>query len=594
VADWQTAGMIRCRSFCHSGLSVFVGLLLSLNSARAEDAPWEAWIPASAAGYDADALRQKFSWLSKEQRIAAGLYLIQKWGREARKEVFDVLESSEIPVEECFEHWTRRDFESALERAEQWDGFSGNYLRQAVFRAVAKSDPVEAARRMRARLDPMSRSYYYYVMLQGLVPELANQPARVILQAWQEMRSDLFFMDEFRWGDAAYELAGTRRPWNPVNLPRDWEYLTSQQPSLARDLLLCLTVQVWLRKDFEKAITLEVPPLFQDLLKYRSEYSFPDDLKKAQDLLHVANFELMRNWVRKVVRKDGQPEWRQWAALSAHQPEPAAQQRALDTVMRLWLEWDEAAAKAWAQELPAGPARVIAEAACTEAEMGHLIAEDWPRALQLAKAMPEGIRKQRCLKVVFAGAASEKLDFVQKELAALSLSEPQQAEIRDAWRLSRSLHLQMLPLAHGHDELAAYALILEMENADMRRILALEQLGPMQEQRMEDVNGLIEKSSLSREDKDACLLQVIVLAVDGSPKGLDATGRLKLSMDIVDSETRHVHQRSVIREYAEEHPEKAPVLIDDSPIKEVDKQRLRKDLERMSKWERPKKVEAAK
>ncbi|RBP35137.1 hypothetical protein DES53_12613 [Roseimicrobium gellanilyticum] len=587
--------MSGCRRFCQSGINILAGLLLLLSVARAEVAPWEAWIPASAAGHDVDALRQKFSLLSKEQRVAAGLHLIQKWGREARKEVFEVLESSEISVEECFAHWTRRDFEAALERAEQWDGFGGNYLRQAVFRAVAKSDPVEAARRMRARLDPMSRTYYYYVMLQGLVPELANQPARVILQALHEIRSDLCFMDEFRWGDAVYELAGTRYPWKPANPSRDWEYLISQPPSVARDLVLSLTLQVWLQRDLEKAIALDVPPLYEDLVKYRLDNAFPDDVQRVPELLPVANTELMRSWIRHAERKHVECEWRQWASLSAYLPKPSARERALDTVMRLWLERDEVAARAWMQDLPSGPAREVAEAACLEAEIGHVVKEDWHRALSLAKAMPEGTRRQRCLKTVFADAASEKLDFVQKELDVLALPKPQQAQMRDAWRLSRRDYLQRLKVEDGHDPLGAYALMLDLEDAGMRRIYALEHLGPLQSsKRNEDLQALIEKSSLSREEKDACLLQRIYLAVDGSPNGLDTAGRLKLSMDITDDETRFVHQRAVIQEMAYEHPEKAEVLVESSVLKEEDKHHLRKELQRMAKWERWKKPDNTK
>lgn len=585
--------MSRCRRFCQSGSCVIAGLLLSFSPAHAEDAPWEVWIPVSSAGHDQSALLQKFSSLSKEQRVRAALHLTQKWGSGAREEVFAVARACRIPLDECFENWARQDFEAALERAEQWDGFHGNWLRKAVIHAVAKSDPVEAARRMRARFDPMSRSYYYYVMLYGLLPALKDQPARVILQALKEMRSDLWFLDEFRWGDAAYELAGTHDPWRPANPSRDWEYLISQPPSVSRDLLLCATLHVWLKRDLERAITLEVPPLYADLVRYRLEHAFPEDLQRVPDLLPVANFELMRSWVRNAERKRLQPEWRQWASLSAYHPTPAARERALDTVMRLWLERDEAAVRSWMQTLPAGPALELAEAACVEAEISRLISEDWSRAFALAKAMPEGARRLRCLKAVFAGAASEELAFVQREIASLSLSAEQQTQIRDAWRVSRSHYLRRRGGAEARDPLGAYALILELEDTSMRRMLALEQLGSMQSQRIEDVNALIEKSSMSREDKDACLLQEIMLAIDGGPNGLDRMGRLKLSMEIADDETRFVHQRAVICEVAGDEPEKAHETLEGSPIKEADKQRLRKDLERMSKWKRPEKAKAA-
>jgi hypothetical protein len=582
------------RRFCRSCLSIFVGLLLSLHSACAEDAPWEAWIPASPTGHDSNALYQKFLPLSKEQRVAALLYLIQKWDSSAKKEVFALADAFEIRLNECFEKWARRDFNAALERAEQWDGLHGNSSRIAVILAVAKSDPVEAARRMRARFDPMSRSYYYYVTIYGLVPALTDQPARIVLQAWHEMRSDLFFMDEFRWGDAASELGGTQFPWNPPNPSRDWEYLISQPSSMARDLLLCLTLRVLLKKDLKKAIALEVPPLFSDMIKYRLEDAFPDDLMGASELLPVANIDLLRSWVKQAARKNVQPEWRQWASLSAYQPIPAARDRALDTVMRLWLERDEVGARTWMQDLPAGPARVVAEAVCLEAEVSHLISEDWARAFNLAKSMPEGARRQRCLKTVFAGAAGENLDFIQKELAPLSLPVAQQAQIRDAWRLSRSDYLSRLKNKDGHGAQEDYALILELEDAGMRRMLALARLSLLHPPGSEDVNAVIEKSSMSREEKDACLLQVILLAVDGSPTGLDAAGCLQLSQSIADAETRFVHQRSVVRYVAEENPVQALSLVENSSIKEEDKQRLRKDLELISKWEREKKAEAKK
>ncbi len=298
--DWQTVGMSGCRRLCQSGLRIFIVLALLLASARAEDAPW---IPATPAGHDSTALHEKFRQLNKEQRVAALLHLIQKWDRGAWKEVSTLADAHDIPLDECFEQWARRDFKAALERAEQWDGFHGNMLRRAVILAVAKSDPVEAARRVRARFDPMSRSYYYYVTLYGVVPALTDQPARIILQALHEMRSDLCFMDEFRWGDAVYELAGTRYPWKPANPSRDWEYLISQPPSVARDLVLSLTLQVWLQRDLEKAIALDVPPLYEDLIRYRLDNAFPDDLQRVPELLPVANTELIRSWVRHAERK---------------------------------------------------------------------------------------------------------------------------------------------------------------------------------------------------------------------------------------------------------------------------------------------------
>jgi hypothetical protein len=592
--DWQTLVMSRCRQFCQSGLGVIAGLLLSVSPVRAEDAPWEVWIPASPAGHDQSALLQKFSSLNKEQRVTAALHLIQKWGSGAREEVFAVASACEIPLDECFENWARQDFEAALERAEQWDGFHGNWLRKSVILAVAKSDPVEAARRMRARFDPMSRSYYYYVMLYGLLPALKDQPARVILQALQEMRSDLFFMDEFRWGDAAYELAGTHDPWRPANPSRDWEYLISQPPSVARDLLLCVTLHVWLKRDLEKAITLDVPPLYADLVSHRLEHAFPEDFKRVPELLPVAKFELMRSWVRNAERKRLQPEWRQWASLSAYQPAPAARERALDTVMRLWLERDEVAVRAWMQDLPDGPARELAEAACVEAEINHLISEDWSRAFSLAKAMPEGARRLRCLKAVFAGAASGELAFVQREIASLSLPAEQQTQIRDAWRVSRSDYLQRLKTDQGHDPLRAFALILELEDVSMRRMLALERMSFMQRLSSEDVLEVIEKSSMPRQDKEKLLLQWTLLVIDGSPNGPDIATRLNLTTQIADDETRFVHQRAVIRQLVDDDPRRAQEILAGSVIKEADRQRLRKDLERASKWYRREKTKAAK
>ncbi|HSI62127.1 MAG TPA: hypothetical protein VLE43_03385 [Candidatus Saccharimonadia bacterium] len=547
-------------------------------------------MPAKALGHDAAALREKFFALSKEDRIAAGLHLIQTWGEDERKTVFEVAEACEVPVTTCFERWARSDFEAALERAEQWDGFSDNLLRQAVILAVAKSDPVEAARRMRARLDPMSRTYYYYVMLQGLVPALGDQPALVILQALHEMRSDLYFMDDFRFGDATETLVNQNKPWNPTDPSREWAYLMAQPPSLARDHLLCATMRAWLKKDLEKAVTVQLPHLYGDMMRYRLEGSFPNDLEKARDLLPVANFDFIRSWLRQVTRRGPSPEYHQWAALSVPEAASPEKSRALDTVMRLWLEKDEAAATAWAQQLPAGPARDAALEACVESEIHHLIPEDWHRAFTMAKAMPPGERSIRCLKAVFAAAGSEEFVFVQKHLAGQAISGSEKAAVRDAWRLARSMFLQQ-----RGDNMAAYIILLEIEDPVLRRWNAEDSLSFVQFTQMDVVRDLIEKSAMSREDKDACVTQMILLAMDGGgPKGPDLQGRLKVSMDITDPETRFVHQRSVLHEVAENDLEKARTLIEEAPIKEEDKVRLRKDWERISKWERREKEKSAK
>lgn len=540
-----------------------------------------SWVPGKPSTDSDLSWREKFAVLSEQQRTAVGLHIIQTWGREARREVFDLSEVTGWSMGSSFVLWAQTDFEAALQRAEEWDGFAGNLLRVAIIRDLAVKDPVEAARRMRALMDPMSRSYYYYVTIKSLVPGLVKQPVSVILQAMHEMRTDIAFMDDFRWGDAMDYLLADEKSWVPADPAEDWAWLISQPQSLARDHLLCAVLRAWLRKDPAKAVTAQVPPLHGYMIKHRLERFFPKDPALACNLLPVGEFVLMRSWVKQLQAAPNSVDLKSWASHWAEKAATPKGARALDTVMRIWAEGDEPAALAWAQQLSAGSARDLALEACRESEIRRFAVAEWKKALPLASSLPPGARRDRCLEAVFAGMGAEEFAIVEQQLAALLDPPRDPAPLRDAWRLARQGYF-----LGRRQHVEGYACLLELENPQLRGMKAATEFSGMTYAQLDETTRLIQQSALSPQEREACLVQMILHALDGGPQDPGPAERLKLSLRLADPEMRFVHQRALLRSVAEEDLDQARKLLEGSPLTKEEKARLQLDLQRLSTWYR--------
>ena len=168
-------------------LATLIAVLFSAPAPAADtaspaDHAWKTWIlaPPPEPPFTDIPLKEKLVGLPASQKSEAARFMFDTWSTDRYVELYELLEAMGMSLPELVARWAERDFEAVFRRVEEWEGFGENQMRGALVRQMAAKNPVAAARFMSERLNPMSKQYYYYVLIYGLVPSLADKPISVI------------------------------------------------------------------------------------------------------------------------------------------------------------------------------------------------------------------------------------------------------------------------------------------------------------------------------------------------------------------------------------------------------------------------------
>ncbi|HSJ01684.1 MAG TPA: hypothetical protein VK956_04485 [Verrucomicrobium sp.] len=540
---------------------------------------------------DDDLLKERLATLSDSDKFAAARYLFDTWEPKHRDELEEVLESMGLPLHQVILQWAQVDFEKVFQRTEMFEGFHRHDLRVPLVSLMAQRNPLEAAEFVGTRFNAMSRSHYYYVVTEGLVPCLAKLPVSELMTAFRAIASGEETMDRFRWKDSIYILMrGKEAPWVSPDLDADWKYIVAQKPGTLRDLLLGLVLERRLERDLETAITTNVasPQADPDELKLIVWDALPADPSLVVKLLPKADPHLMSFWMAELMERGPAPDWPAWAAqVLALKPESLREQ-ALEQFTRLWALHDESAARQWSDKLPAGSRdRAVTELQVQSSRIVKQAQENWTRAFEAASALPESEVRQTTLLAVFK--AGINCDLAEIEACSQSVTKDPALRIRllDVWTLGRLE--DVAKSGNRHKEI--YPLVLRLKDPVLRARKAEDYRPTGRFAGFAELRKAVENSALSDEEKHAFLQGCTTDEVDGLMTGYripsEAGGSrdaMQATLRIADPRIRFVMQRFVIHDTAEDDIQAARKLIEETKLDPESRKVLMQEWERISKW----------
>ncbi|OAI56821.1 hypothetical protein AYO49_03460 [Verrucomicrobiaceae bacterium SCGC AG-212-N21] len=565
---------------------------------RADDSPvvtqenWKSWVPNVPPEFanERKDLAMRLRALPATERSAAVRHIFDTWDVKYGREWHDMQEHGEFGLPGLVASWAEKDFEAVFRRVEEWEGYGGNYLRSMLVRNMAAADPVKAGRFMSERLNPMSKQYYYYVLIYGLVPGLKDKPMSVVMPALDASKSGCEWMDLFRWIDATYQLVSGEAPWKSPDLEVDWKYLAAQKPGLLRDLMLGLVLRMRLQQDTAAAITTDIAATGACLSDMHEIFSngFPKDADLALKLLPDANLQLMDSWVKVLVT----PNWHEWANQVLRLPPGSRRDRALGQFTRLWLQDkdEEFTARQWSATLQDQRARTATQREVIVSDLAHRAAETWHAAYEEACAISEPDARMRALLGVFKAGTKEGREEEAARAKAACPDAPDVARLLDAWTLGRYDEVQKTPDSPQRSlEMAQLMLSLHDRCARMELRRGIEHYS--RSAGFAAAAELIRKSHLNAEEKHRIRQELAVSQIDATMDGTQAgegpggfRGALNATVDIEDSHVRFIQQRSVVHAAVRRDPEEARFDVQNAKLDPETRARLMKEWERVSRW----------
>ncbi|WP_050023125.1 hypothetical protein [Verrucomicrobium sp. BvORR034] len=578
---------------------MIVSHAIAQNAAPADSASlpaWRSWLHSGPPMLvsDDETLRENFRALSPSEQAAASRYIFDTWNVKHRPEVDELRQAVELRWYALITDWAQKDFEAVFRRVEEWEGYHGNELRIALVRQMAARDPIAAARFMRLRLNPMSKQYYYYVLIEGLVPALKDQPMERIMAALEEMRSGEKTMDDFRWRDATYYLLSGEKPWTSPNLEADWKYLLAQKPGKLRTILLTMVLQQALEKDFNNAVKFDLSssqmgvPEIEEVLRKQP----PKPTVEAFERFLEADPLLMQAWVNLLVRQMQSPNWGEWSEHVLRLEPKSRRDKVLPAFTRLRLLHDEFPARQWAATLADPAARTLAEQQVMISEVIHQASENWDQACAAARAFNEPEARRRALEGVFKAGVHLPLSETTTQAAAAAATPGEVDGLIDSWT-SGQIELAM---KDGKRFAEGYAFILTLR-APATRQHCLEKYDSLGRSiGFEIVRKLVGESALGGAEKSLLLQDIATDEVDALLSGFhapDESGGPKAALEaanrIPDPELRFIHQRSIVHDSVRSDVAEARHQVETARVDAETKSRLMKEWERVSRWYVPEK-----
>lgn len=578
---------------------MIVSHAIAQNGAPADSASlpaWKSWLHSGPPMLvsDDETLREKFKALSPSEQAAASRYIFDTWDVKHRPEVDELRQAVELRWYALITDWAQKDFETVFRRVEEWEGYHGNELRIALVRQMAARDPIAAARFMRLRLNPMSKQYYYYVLIEGLVPALKDQPMERIMAALDEMRSGEKTMDDFRWRDATYYLLSGEKPWTSPNLEANWKYLIAQKPGKLRTILLTMVLQQALEKDFNNAMKFDLSssqmgvPELEEVLRKQP----PKPTVEAFERFLEADPQLMQAWVNLLVRQMQSPNWDEWSGQVLRLEPKSRRDRALPAFTRLRLLHDEFPTRQWAATLADPATRALAEQQVMISEVVHQASENWEKACATARAFSEPEARRRALEGVFKAGVHLPLSEITPQAAAAAATPGEVDGLIDSWT-SGQIELAMKDQRRFAE---GYAVILTLR-APLTRQHYLEKHDSLGRSiGFEIIRKLVGESTLSGPEKSLLLQDIATDEVDALLSGFhapDESGGPKAALEaasrIQDSELRFIHQRSIVHDSVRSDVAEAKHQVETARVDADTKARLMKEWERVSRWYMPEK-----
>lgn len=551
---------------------------------------WKSWLPsAEPAQISDDNLQQKFKALPPAEKAGASKYIFDTWDVKHRPEVDELRRAVELRWYTLVTDWAQKDFETVFRRAEEWEGYDGNELRIALVRQMAARDPIAAARFMRLRLNPMSLQYYYYVLRDGLVPLLKEQPIQRIMTALEVSASGQTDLDDFRWRDATYYLVSGEKPWTSPNLESDWKYLIAQKPGKLRTILLTMVLQQALEKDFNTAMKFDlissqmgVPELEEVLIK-----NPPTPTADAFERFLAADPLLMQAWVNLLVRRMQSPNWDEWSGHVLRLEPKSRRDRVLPAFTRLRLLYDEFPARQWAATLADPAARALAEQQVMISEVVHQASENWDKACAAARAFSEPEARRRALAGVFKAGVHLPLPEISAQAAAAAATPGEVDGLIDSWT-SGQIELAMKDRKRFEE---GYAFLLTLR-APVTRQHYLEKYDSLgQSIGFEIVRKLVRESTLAEGEKAVLLQDIVADEFDALLSGFQTPNELggpraalEAASRIPDPELRFIHQRNIVHAAVRSDVSEAKHQVETAKVDADTKARLMQEWERVSRW----------
>lgn len=554
---------------------------------------WRSWLHSGPPMLESDnqTLRANFKALPPAERADAARYIFDTWDVKHSTEVYYLIEDVDLSFPKLVTQWAEKDFETVFRRAEEWEGFHGNVLRIALVRQMGERNPLEAARFMRTRLNPMSKQYYYYVTVEGLVPTLANKPMSEVMPALASIASGQYGLDEFRWLDSSSYLLGGGRPWNSANLDADWSFVLSQNPGPLRTFMLHTVLHRKLEKDFVSAIKTDLgqEDIPATLLQKSMAATAPKDPLEVLTLFPDANLLLLEAWVESLIQSKKAPDWPQWAE-SVLKLEPATRRnRAVAKFTRIRLLHDEFPARQWAATLADPDARRLAEEQVQVSEIIHQSTENWGKARAAASALTDADARRRALEGVFKAGTHFTLKEITAE-AQDSVSDLREMDaLLDAWTLGEFT----LAAREKHRQNELFPLLLTMRRPGIRQTMTVEYTHIGRFIGFDAIREAIQNTALHAAEKQLLLQRVSTDEVDGLIDGFhpdDVVGGAKTAMDatlrIEDPDQRFVQQRGIVHHAVMDNVQEAKHQVEAAHVDAETKARLMKEWERVSRWYR--------
>lgn len=575
-----------------TGIIVFPAIAQNVAPADSVSLPaWRSWLHSGPPMLTADdeTLRENFKALPPEEQAAASRYIFDTWDVKHRPEVDELRQAVELRWYTFVTDWAQKDFETVFRRVEEWESYDGNELRIALVSQMAVRDPIAAARFMRLRLNPMSKQYYYYVLIEGLVPALKNQPMERIMAALDEMRSGEKTMDDFRWRDATYYLVSGEKPWTSPNLEADWKYLIAQKPGKLRTILLTMVLQQALEKDFNTAMKFDLSssqmgvPELEEVLRKQPPKPTPEAFERFLE----ADPLLMQAWVNLLVRQMPSPNWDEWSRQVLRLEPKSRRDRALPAFTRLRLLYDEFPARQWAATLADPATRTLAEQQVMISEVVHQASENWDKACAAARTFSEPEARRRALAGVFKAGVHLSLPEISAQAAAAAATPGEVDGLIDSWT-SGQIELAMKDPKRLE---AGYAFLLTLRSPVIRQHYLEKHDSLGRSIGFEIVRKLVRESALGDAEKAVLLQDIATDEVDALLSGFHApneTGGPKAALEaasrIQDPELRFIHQRSIVHDAVRSDVSEAKHQVETAKVDADSKARLMQEWGRVSRW----------